>query len=125
MTEDKNEQAAEVLDDNNPEGISRHPLYSPLLVVYWIFGSAVTLKLIGALVGFWEYPEWWLYSAAYAPAVIFFFYSLLEDVIEDAVFKGTKRALIEMLDHMDVAFPTEEDEEKIAKLYNIEPVGRA
>ena len=60
--------------------------------------------------------------------MVILFYCLLEEVMEDAVYTGTKRAMAEMLEHIDDMMPeeiTEEDSERIAALYNSEPAGRA
>lgn len=111
--------------DNNPSGISRRPVYRWAIYSYWAFASVVLMKILGASVGFWDFPATWLYFAAFGPAVIFFFYALLEDVIVDAVYEGTSRALVELIEHMDDELPTEEEEERIAALYNSEPAGRA
>lgn len=115
----------ETAPDHYPKGISRNPLYKPLCAVYWIFVGAVITKIIGAFIGFWEYPVLWMYLAAFTPALVLFFYSLLQDMIADVVYEGTKRALEEMLEYIDDSLPEEFDEEKIAALYNSEPAGRA
>lgn len=110
--------------DHNPNGISRHPLFVAAMIAYWIFVGATILKIGGALLGVWDYPEVWLYAAAFIPAVIMALLSLLEELIADAVYEGTKRAMDELLESLD-DFPTDIDQEAIAELYNSEPAGRA
>lgn len=111
--------------DHNPKGFTRHPLYTPTLVVYWIFVGAMVLNFLGSLVGFWDAPALWLTYVAIAPVTVFVFFAILEDVIEDAVYEGTRRAMSEMLEHMDDMLPEEDDVEKMEALYNSEPAGRA
>ena len=105
--------------------ITKHPIYKQAIIVYWIFVGAVILKIVGSLFGFWSETSIWINFIAFGPAVIFVFYAILEDVISDAVYEGTSRALTEMLEHMDDELPDDEVQERIAALYNSEPTGRA
>ena len=114
----------EHIDPQSPKGITSHPLYSPLLIVYWITVGAIILKIAGAFVGFWEQATFWLILTAIGPAILFFFISVFEEALEIAVYNGTKKAVEEILESLD-DLPTEEDSERIAALYNSEPAGRA
>ena len=114
----------EHIDQQSPKGITSHPLYSPLLIVYWITVGAIILKIVGAFLGFWDQAPFWLILTAFGPAILFFFIAVFEEALEIAVYNGTKKAVEEILESLD-DLPTEEDSERIAALYNSEPAGRA
>lgn len=109
----------------NVAKITHNPLYRPLVYAYWVFVVVVTGKWLGAFFSLWGEPSNWINVLAYAPLFVFIFYAILEDLIAEAVYEGTSRALTEMLEHMDDQFPSEEEQNNIAELYNSEPAGQA
>lgn len=123
--------------DNNPTErkirITLHPLYNFMLFIYWAFVGVTVIRITLALIGWASFPATVTYYAAFAPAVVILFYTLLEEIVEDAVYTGTRRAMAEIIEHLEDMMPeveneltvTEEDEERIITLFNSDPAGRA